>query len=211
MFPRWDLTWLLGQPCCLSFTFLWRLGSWLQLDEGHVRCLKASSCTKPSQGIIQTWLKSPPGAGSGRNFLPSFAEWNIVPFLTSSLGFHFRNSLMLPGLNTSLLFPCDMSLLQRLEETPTLELWKFLVYIGMDLMDLLSILVSILWRLCVARSPAATRRGTWWLGWCLQGQSSQELCWGIYSCAPSFVKLHDDKAWAHRLFPKQAPGTFLSW
>lgn len=29
--------------------------------------------------------------------------------------------------------------------------------------------------------------------------------------APSFVKLHHDKAWAHRLFPKQAPGTFLSW
>lgn len=124
MFPRWDRTWLLGRPLCLPFTFLWRLGTCLQLDEGHIDCLKASSCTKPSLGIIQTWLKSLPGAGSARNFLLAFAEWSVVPFLTSSLCFRFGNSLMLPGLNTSLLFPCDMPLLQRLEEI----FWWMLVW-----------------------------------------------------------------------------------
>lgn len=35
MFPRWDLTWLLGWPFCLSFTFLWRLRAWSQLEMGH--------------------------------------------------------------------------------------------------------------------------------------------------------------------------------
>jgi len=77
---------------------------------------------------------------------------------------------MFPGLNTSLLFPCGMPLLQRLKETPTLKLWHFSVYIRTELMYLL----------CIARSPAAARRGLWWCRWSLQGQSSYEFCWGIY-------------------------------
>ena len=171
MFPRWDLTWLLGWPFYLSFTFLWRLRAWSQLEMGHIDCLKVSSYTKPSLGIIYTWLISLPGAGTGRNFLPSFVEWRIVPFLAPSVCFHLGNSLMLPGLSTSLFFPCGMPLLHRIEEIPTLKLWHFLVYIGMDLMALL----------CIARSPAAARRGTWWLRRPLQGQSSYEFCWGIYN------------------------------
>lgn len=112
MFPHWDLTWLLGCPFCLSFTFLWRLKAWLQLEMGHTDCLKVSSHTKPSLRITCTWLNSLPGAGAGRNCFPSSAEWRIVPFPAWSVSFYLGNSLTLPDPNTSLLFPCGMSLLQ---------------------------------------------------------------------------------------------------
>lgn len=87
---------------CLSFTFLWRLRAWPQLEMGHIDCLKVSDYIKPHLRITHTWLKSLPGAGSGRNFLYSFAEWKVVPFLVSPASFHLGNSLILTGLNTSL-------------------------------------------------------------------------------------------------------------
>lgn len=204
VFPHWDLTWLLGCPFCLSFTFLWRLKAWLQLEMGHIDCLKVSSHTKPSLRIVCTWLNSLPGAGSGRNCFPSSAERRIVPFPASSMSFYLGNSLTLPELNTSLLFPCGMSLLQRLEETQHWNSGIFLGYISMDLMDLL----------CIARSPAVTKRGTWWLRW---DPSGTQLLWvvmgGLQWCpwlVPSLFKLNDEKAQADILL-QQLPGTFFSW
>lgn len=201
MFPRWDLTWLLGGPFCLCFTFLWRLRAWSQLEMGRIDCLKVSSYTEPRLRIIYTWLNSLPCEGSGSNFLPSFAEWKTVPFLASSVCFHLGNSLILPGLNTSLLFPHSMPLIQRLEEIPTLKLWHFLVYIGMDCMDLL----------CIARSPAWARRGPWWFRWSLQGQSS--FLWVLLGDLHVLFTLSTE--WWQRMgsnaLPQQVPGTFPSW
>lgn len=140
---------------------------------GSVDCLKVSSYTKPSLRVIYTWLNSLPGAESGKNFLPSFAEWRIVPFLASSVCFYLGNSLMLLWFNTSVFSPCACCCSRDLKKFQHWSSGIFLVRIGIDLMELL----------CIARSPAAAGRGIWCLRWSLQGQNSYEFCCGIYNGA----------------------------
>lgn len=98
------------------------------------------------------------------------------------------------------LLPLCVLLLQRLEETPTLKLWHFLVRIGMDLMELL----------CIARSPAAAGRGIWCLGWSLLRQNSYEfllrdLQWCLWLVS-SLFKLNDDNTWAQTVFLRKCQG-----
>lgn len=166
VFPHWDLTWLLGCPFCLSFTFLWRLKAWLQLEMGHTDCLKVSSHSKPSLRITCTWLNSLPGAGAGRNCFPSSAKWRIVPFPASSVSFYLGNSLTLPELNTSLV---PLSLLQRLKET---QHWSSGI--------LKYLLLWTWWTYCVLQGHLQWQKGghgdsevT------LQGHSSYDFWWGV--------------------------------
>lgn len=193
-FPHWDLTWLLGCPFCLSFTFLWRLKAWLQLEMGHKDCLEVSGHTNPSLRITCTWLNSLPGAGSGRNCFPSSAEWGTVPFPASSVSFYLGNSL--PEQNTSLLFPCGCHC-SRDWENPTLKLWHILVFISMGLMDLL----------CLARSPAVAERGTWWLRRDLQDTVLMRFDGGLQWC-PWLVplSLNDVKAYFQTLSTSNCQG-----
>lgn len=166
---------------------------------GCTDCLKESSHTKPRLRIICTWLNSLPGAGSGRNCFPSFAEWKIVPFSASSVSFYLGNSLTLPELNTALLFPCVVSL-HETGGNPTLKLLHFSVFISMDLMDLL----------CLARWPAVAKRGTWWPR---RDPSGTQFLWvlmgGLQWCpwlVPPLSKLNDAKGQAQTFSTSNCQG-----
>lgn len=169
----------------LSFTFLWKLRAWSQLEMGHIDCVKVSNYIKPYLMITHTWLNLLPGAGSGRNFLSSFAEWRVVPFLVSPVCFHLRNFLISPRLNTS---PVPLQRAIAPETWKNIQHWSSVIFLHISI---------YIYRYIYTYSV-------------LQGhphllKDLQPRSWTV----PLLFKLKDDKTWTQTV--QHLLETFPSW